>query len=677
MNAIQKLFGSVRKFWQGGWGDNIMNWWNSGISRRTRYELLLEYKNIVYACITAIADDYAKYTPIICKRDAKGNSDIITTHPFLDLLESPNPTMSQFELFEATISYRKLTGEAFWYLVRDGKGLPRQIYIMRPDRIKIAIDDASGDVKGYTFTKDDGKEMPLEVDEVIHFKNFNPFNPYRGLGTVESILLYIDTENITSSFQNNFIRNSASPSGILSVNGKIGREAWLKLKKQWKEQHAGAKNAGKTMIIREADAKFEKIGLSLSDLSMKELKAINKEDVLEGFRVPEAILGKTDSSGLGRANIETIEYIFAKRTIDPEQERTDDILTRVLKYYYKDNSLYVNHESQVPEDKEMKLKEHQAGYHKWLTANDILKETRREESTEPLANELFYQFNEIPINEAIPQAPVTESKSIKVKVKVLDLKKKTGQAAFFQQLDKIEQKENTEYQKGINKLLDKQEKLVLDLLPKIMKSKKQLVEGDEDALTIEFTENEIKTDLLKSLLLSIQQAGETGVEFVGTPDVVFVLDQSIRKAVFTSTERLLQTFNKETALKLQKQLALGLQNKESIEELTARVESIYEEATGFRAERIARSEAHHFINEGVEESYRQSGVTQKQWVTDSNPCPLCEGMNGTIVDIGTPFLSLGDTVTGTDGSEYAVNYIDVEYADLHPNCNCKLLPVYS
>jgi hypothetical protein len=36
---------------------------------------------------------------------------------------------------------------------------------------------------------------------------------------------------------------------------------------------------------------------------------------------------------------------------------------------------------------------------------------------------------------------------------------------------------------------------------------------------------------------------------------------------------------------------------------------------------------------------------------------------------------VGDTIAGVSGKEFTVDYQDVQAADLHPNCNCKLVPV--
>jgi hypothetical protein len=65
------------------------------------------------------------------------------------------------------------------------------------------------------------------------------------------------------------------------------------------------------------------------------LRKMSLEDVFMMFKVPPALLGKvTEGTGLGRGNIETLEYIFAKWNIDKKMKRFDAIIMFALQRYY-------------------------------------------------------------------------------------------------------------------------------------------------------------------------------------------------------------------------------------------------------------------------------------------------------------------------------------------------------
>lgn len=678
MGKIRNSIGStISRLFLGDGGQSFLSWGAfGGLGKKNRYELLKEYRNIVSNCIEAIAEDVAQYEPVFFKKDGRtAKKNILATHEFMKVLESPNPDTTQYELFEATQSFIELTGEAFWYVtVGERNRKPMALDLIRPDRVKVAIDKVDGSVGGYTVRRDDGIEIPLEVDEVIHFKTFNPVNPYRGIGTVEKGLLYVETEHNTSLFQRNFLRNQATPSGVLSLKGNIKKEAFDKVKAKWAEQQSGLANVGKTLFIREVDAKFEKVGLALNDLNMEQLTKLSEDKVYRMFKVPKAIVGETDSSGLGRANIDTIEYIFAKRTIDPKMIRIDDTLRLAVRKYYKDEGLYIEHVSQVPEDKEAKLAENDKGVNRWVTINEV----RREKGLDPVdgGDKLYVEFNKVPVDEIGSGETGSSDKSFgKIIRRKVVVSKDAAQETFFQALEKVEDKATKDYKKKLKALLKEQEARVIELVSQ-QGGGKGLKVYDESMPDENEEAKAFAEALVPLLLLAMQQSGELAVEFIGVSDIEFAISQATRDAVFSSTQRLLKSFTAQTVKKLQKQLAEGLANQETVQQLTKRIESVYKEAAGFRATRIATTEAHKASNAAVAEAYKMSGIKRMQWqIRDGGACEFCRSMNGSIITIGSSFVPKGGTIEGEDGGSYLNDYDDIKYADAHPNCRCQLLPV--
>ena len=378
-------------------GDSFSTWVNTYSRYRSRRAFLKLYRGIVWACINAIGDDVAKYQPLFNKKDNRSGKLTQTQHPFMQVLERPNPRMtSKFDLLFATQAFLELVGNAYWYLsVEERSRKVVEIYMMRPDRVRVAVDKKTGDVIGYTFRDDDGNELPLDVDEVQHFKTFNPEDEYYGLGTVEAGVVYIETEEDSAIFQRNFIKNQASPSGILTINGKIEKEQFQKVKAQWKEKTEGLANVGKTLFIRGADASFTKIDLSLGDLDMEKLKSLTEDKILKMFRVPKIILGETDQAGLGRGNAETADYVFATRTIEPKLLRIDDGVQNIIRRNFKDENLIVTHVSQVPEDVDRKLAEEDKLVNRVMTVNEIRE--RRGLPKVDGGDNLYVEFNKGPI----------------------------------------------------------------------------------------------------------------------------------------------------------------------------------------------------------------------------------------------------------------------------------------
>lgn len=133
--------------------------------------------------------------------------------------------------------------------------------------------------------------------------------------------------------------------------------------------------------------------------------------------------------------------------------------------------------------------------------------------------------------------------------------------------------------------------------------------------------------------------------------------------------------NEETNAKIQATLTEGVKNGEGVPELRTRINTLFDDMERYRAERIARSEVVRASNFAANEAYEQSGVVEKlQWLTteDDATDDECASMDGKEIDLGDSFLKEGDTI-----GKLTMNYGDVDYPPLHPNCRCTVVPVVS
>jgi HK97 family phage portal protein len=663
--GVQRAFASA--------GESFSTWATTYSKYRAKRQFLRAYRGIVMTCIAAIAEDVAKYEARYMKKDSRSaNKAVEYVHEFNKVLERPNPRMtSKFDLFVATQSFLELVGNAYWYLsVEEQSRKVREIYVMRPDRVRVATDKNSGDIVGYTFRGDDGVEIPLDIDEVQHFKTFNPEDDYYGIGTVEGGILYIETEEDTAVFQRNFIKNQASPSGILTINGKIEKEQFNKVKAAWKEKTEGLANVGKTLFIRGADASFTKIGLSLGDLDMEKLKSLTEDKILKMFRMPKIILGDTDQAGLGRGNAETADYVFAKRNIDPKQLRIDDGIQNIVRRNYKDETTIVSHVSQIPEDVDRQLDEQDKLVNRVLTINEV-RERRGLPTVGKAGDRLYIPFNLTPIDDAGSDNSTNTGKSIVLTV----AKKDATEDSFFRQLDAIDAKVFKQYKSKLKKDLKSQQEAVISKLSAYAASAEPTTKAYEEVLPNPDDESSKSAEWLIPLMLLALNEGAAAalalMDYDGEPNI----SSAAQKAAQDAAKRVMKEFTQQTVTKLQAEIAAGVNAGEDLAALTKRVNAVYEKATGFRTDRVSDSESHKNINKGVQLGFQQAGVKKKRWVAlGSNPCQYCRAMDGSIINVESSYVPKGGTMVGEDGGEAVQDYDAVENAHAHANCHCWLFP---
>ena len=700
--SIKGLSSSIQKFLTGGVGGSSALWSWTVPGEWQKRDLIKQYTRVVYTVISAIAEDAAKI-----EFELKNGDTVIKDHEFLTLMKKPNPDHSQFQFLEDHFTFMEIFGESFWYIARGAKTRrPKELYLVRPDCIEVVIDDKSetGIVAGYVLSKADGTKVPFEPNEILHFKMPNPQNPYRGLGPVEAAKMYIQTEEFSTIWTRNALFNSGRPSGVLNFGGTVDRDHFNQIKKQFKEMYSGVENAGKTLITRSADKiDFTKIGMELQELALKELKDMNRDDIMMMFRVSKTMLGI--SEGVTLNNARESREMFRESITHSKWDRLNDHLAAFLIPEWQPKSasnvmapmkLTLGYKNTVYRTIEQELADDVAAVDKWATKNEI----REKRGLKPLpGGDVIYQgINLVPMLEesadppeerpAIDNSgsndqpkedpnnpgmdmdgnPMPDSKkSFEESVKKKDLRAQQAEifkTVFFQTQEAWERK----YLKFMVGEFRKQQK---EILAKNTKANFQNWMFDVDASNARIVGNLVpmSNELMK-------QAGKLALEMANDGETEFSINQKIKEYIFDRIKRLAIATNDETIAAIDATIAEGVAVGDSLDKLRKRIQNVYSEATTVRAERIARTESLAASNEGALEAYKQSPlVTAKEWSSEADACEFCMAFDGTVVGLNEDFAFQGQGVEGEDGGKLRTNYEDIEHPPLHPNCRCALLPV--
>ena len=140
-----------------------------------------------------------------------------------------------------------------------------------------------------------------------------------------------------------------------------------------------------------------------------------------------------------------------------------------------------------------------------------------------------------------------------------------------------------------------------------------------------------------------------------------VTNPKVVEFVETRVGDLIKSISDTTRDALRVTLKEGIEAGESIPKLAKRVSDVYEDAKGYRATLIARTENITAHNNGALNGYRQSEVVEKkEWLTagDERVRPEHAVMNGETVLLDEPF---------SNGLMYPSE----------PNCRCTIIPIVS
>lgn len=609
---------------------------------------------ITYKAIDKIGQSLSVYKPEVVKK----GGDVYVNHPLITLYNKPNPQMiNPSDFIHLYGMLFEIYGETFWYLAKGERtNRVKEVYLLNPAQMELKIQE--GELVGYVLHKLDGTQVPFTVEEIIHDKRPNPFNQWRGMSVLEKASTYTDIEISTARFTLNYINNNASPSGIVSLP-EMEKETFKIFTQQWRENYEGPENAGKTAFIRGGDANFKAVGATLKDIDQKITRDMAKDDVLMMFDMPKSMLGLTDDKGFGRGNIEALEYQFAKHKLEPMMLRLDRIYNQIGESFGQ--IAEVTHQSPIPEDKEFELKTHEAGVNVWMTVNEV----REQQNLPPLPD-----GDKLMPQNRVQTQPQKKLKIVaKPKVSKAEQVKKINQEQEEFRSNIVETSEiyTRKIKSEITKFADKQEG---DIIGKINLSKKTY----EEWLFSIKEESEALAALLLPLITELMETQSEEVAHFITGELL-TISPEVRNAVEANIKQIAGIYNQDTIAALQRTLAEGQTAGESLVKLKKRVEQVYSDAKGYRAERIARTESLKASNNTAELVYKQNGYSRVEWFINPGACEFCRSYAGRTKSIGSNFSDIGDVITGIDGGQMRLEYSNVPYPPLHPNCTCSLIPV--
>ncbi len=289
---------------------------------------------IVYRCVNEIANGAASIPFCVYQGDIK-----LEAHPLISLLARPNPLQAGVEYFQSLYSYLLLSGNSY-ALQSDVNGAPRELHILRPDRIEIEP-SSTAIPKSYKYKLGQEVVRTYPADpvtgaaEVKHFKLWNPLDDYQGLSPLAAASISIDQNNMVSKHNIALLANGARPSGAIVFKPADDAGNRLMLSDGQREQlqsdlanrFKGVNNAGRPMLL-EGDFDWKEMGMSPKDMDFMSQANMTAKDIALCFGVPSQLIGIPDAQTY--ANVQEARLALYEETIIPLARRIESDLNEWL-----------------------------------------------------------------------------------------------------------------------------------------------------------------------------------------------------------------------------------------------------------------------------------------------------------------------------------------------------------
>ena len=327
---------------------NMVGYFGVGTSksRNYKYEDLAEegyMKNsIVYRCVNEIAKG-ASAVPFM----VKAGDQVLDSHPIVTLLSRPNPLQSHSEFFNSTFGFLLLSGNAYILKVGSEVGAPKELHLLRPDRMVIK-GGANPIPERYDYVINGRVHASYPIDErsgfsdVKHIKLWNPLDDYYGLSPMSAAALEVDQHNMAGKHNINLLSNGARPSGAVIFKPQDDAGISVNLSESQRQQlltdlnnrFSGTANAGRPLLL-EGDFDWKEMGLSPKDMDFLNLKHMSATDIAMCFGVPSQLVGVPDAQTY--SNVAEARLALYEETIIPHLRKLESDLNEWLVPLYGEN----------------------------------------------------------------------------------------------------------------------------------------------------------------------------------------------------------------------------------------------------------------------------------------------------------------------------------------------------
>jgi HK97 family phage portal protein len=243
----------------------------------------------VYACVTLIANDISKLSPLLLVEQSNGTRSPIELLP---VLKKPNTYQNHIQFKEWWIISKLIRGNTYALKQRDNRGNVVQLYILEPTRVQV-LTTPSGEVF-YQLGEDqlngqDKTSVTVPASEIIHDRISPIFHPLVGVSPLfaAGASAAQGLKIITDSAK--FFENGATPGGVLTAPGSISNDTAARLKAHWDANYTGA-NSGKVAVIGDG-LKFEPMRMTAVDSQLIDQLRWTAEAVCSAFHVPAYKVG--------------------------------------------------------------------------------------------------------------------------------------------------------------------------------------------------------------------------------------------------------------------------------------------------------------------------------------------------------------------------------------------------
>lgn len=249
----------------------------------------------LYACVKQIVDAAGGIPWQLFKKPISRTSkkEKIEEHVLLDRMRRPNPQDGGSAFIKNTLAFYLIAGNSYVIRIGPERGEPRELYYMRPDRVKVLPGTRLEPIRGYRYDVG-GQSQTFNFNQILHLKMFHPLNDWYGLSPIEVAAKEIDISNMVKEWNMKLLQNDCRPPGAFATDISLTPEQRADLKEQMKEDIQGYKNVGKPLLL-EGGLKWESFAITPKDMDHFNSDKMTSRKICSVYNVAPELIGDSEN----------------------------------------------------------------------------------------------------------------------------------------------------------------------------------------------------------------------------------------------------------------------------------------------------------------------------------------------------------------------------------------------
>jgi len=238
-------------------------------------------------------------------------------HPFISLMNSPNPVDTRSTLWISIVQRLELAGQCGVYMPRNGIGLPVQMIPlpMTSSGTLRVIPDPVTIIGGFEYI-DGSKRTTFTREEILYLRYPNPGTPLYGLSPLMAQRYPYDIDLYLMQYLNSMLKNKSFFGNVFTTDQELDKPTIDEFREMLAEQFDSAQRSGRAIVTHTGmHLDNTKLGNSFKDMMIQEAATYAGDKIITSYGLTPGKLGFVKD--VNRSTAEVLDKNFYDECIKP------------------------------------------------------------------------------------------------------------------------------------------------------------------------------------------------------------------------------------------------------------------------------------------------------------------------------------------------------------------------